>query len=67
MKQKYFNRPLVAGCIIGYKPRPIHVIEWDARQTKKTNFTLKYFFSVNVGSSYHADVCTSVSYKFGFS
>ncbi len=30
-----FDRPLVAGCSTGHKPRPLHVNEWDLSQKKK--------------------------------
>lgn len=33
---KRLDRPLVAGCIIGHKPRPLHVSRWDMGQTEKS-------------------------------
>lgn len=45
VKPNRFDRPLVAGPSIGNKPRPLHVIEWDVRQTKISNFTSNTFIS----------------------
>ena len=34
-KPKLLDYPLVAGCSIGHKPRPLCVSVWDMGQTKK--------------------------------
>jgi len=62
----HFDRPLVAGCSIDHKPRPLHLIEWDASQTQKKKKKLNYtsnnifpktvFFYVILGSSDHAEL-----------
>ncbi len=39
-----FDRPLVAGCSTGHKPRPLHVNEWDLSQSKKINYTSNTIF-----------------------
>ncbi len=39
-----FDRPLVAGCRIGHKPRPLHVNEWYWSQNKKINYTSNTIF-----------------------
>ena len=44
MKPKYLNRPLVAGCSIGHKSRPLHVSGWDMGQTK---VHIKYIFPID--------------------
>ena len=36
MKPKHLDRPLVAGCSIGHKSRPLDVSRWDISQTDKT-------------------------------
>jgi len=32
---KHLNFPLVAGCSLGDKPSLLHVIKWDAKETRK--------------------------------
>ncbi len=44
VKLRLFDRPLVAGCSIGHKPRPLHVNEWDLSQNKKINYTSNTIF-----------------------
>jgi len=39
-----FRSPLVAGCSIGRKPHPLHVLEWEVNQIKKkSNYTSNNF------------------------
>ena len=73
MKPKLLDRPLVAGCSIGHKARPLHVSGWDMGQTKKSKYMSNTYLilkmvSVILGSSYHADGCSHVHFsdKFGF-
>lgn len=35
--QSKFERPLVTGCSIGLKPRPLHVNGRESRQTEKSS------------------------------
>ncbi len=72
VKPKHLDRPLVAGCSIGHKSRPLHVSRLDMGQTKKSKYMLNIFFpkmvSVILGSSYHADACSTFYFsdKFRF-
>lgn len=52
----FVSQPLVAGCTIVDKPRPL--------QVGSAGGNVKYIFS----SSYHADVCSSINFpdKFVF-
>ncbi len=72
LKPKHLDRPLVAGCSMGHKPRSLYVSRWDMGQTKNSKYKSNIFFpkmvSVISGSSYHTDVGSSVHFpdKFGF-
>ena len=67
VKPKHLDRPLVAGCSIGHKSRPLHVNGWNMSQTKTSKCTANTFFpkmvSVILSSSYHADVCSSAHFS----
>ena len=72
MKPKLLDRSLVAGCCTGHKSLLLHVRGWDMDQTKSSKYSSNIFFPKMVsdilGSSYHADVFSSVNFsdKFGF-
>lgn len=35
MSRKQLDRPLLTGCSMRYKPRPLHVNKQESRQSKK--------------------------------
>ncbi len=57
-KYAQLDRPLVAGCSIGHKSRPLHVSRWDMGQTKKSKYTSNIYFPQRWFLSFYFDTAT---------